>query len=200
MLHASIRVRMVDLVSRLSRADWIDAALAELIRGGPAAVRIEPLAAGLGATKGSFYHHFSTRDELLGAVLEVCEASGTRQVIDRVEAAAAEPLGQLQALAGEAFGSSTELAELEGALRAWAGHDATVQAAVARVDERRLSFVTELLCRQGLPRPVARTRSALLYRAMVGDFAWRAAGGTALSAQEIEEFVALSARPVALQR
>ena len=54
---------------RLSPQDWIDAALAAIAAGGLAAVAVEPLAARLGTTKGSFYWHFASRDALLKAAL-----------------------------------------------------------------------------------------------------------------------------------
>ena len=54
----------------LGADDWIDAATAVLVEDGVAAVAVEPLAARLGATKGSFYHHFPNRDALITAALE----------------------------------------------------------------------------------------------------------------------------------
>ena len=48
----------------LSAADWSEAALVALARGGLAAVAVEPLAKELGATKGSFDRHFADRNEL----------------------------------------------------------------------------------------------------------------------------------------
>jgi AcrR family transcriptional regulator len=50
---------------RLTRQDWIDAALEALETGGVPAVAVEPLASRLGVTKGSFYWHFKDRNELL---------------------------------------------------------------------------------------------------------------------------------------
>src|SRR5260370_1248821 len=54
---------------RLTRDDWITAALRAIADGGLAAVGVEPLAARLGATKGSFYWHFENRDALLEAAI-----------------------------------------------------------------------------------------------------------------------------------
>ena len=55
--------------SRLSRDSWIDAALELLLQSGPDAVAVQPIARRLGTTKGSFYWHFSSRDDLLRATL-----------------------------------------------------------------------------------------------------------------------------------
>ncbi|MFN7134821.1 MAG: TetR/AcrR family transcriptional regulator, partial [Myxococcales bacterium] len=71
---------------RLTREDWVEAALAALARGGVAAVAVEPLASELGATKGSFYWHFADRGELLKAVLERWVARDTDEVIAAMDA------------------------------------------------------------------------------------------------------------------
>ena len=74
--------------SRLSRDDWTAAALRALAAGGLAAVAIEPLAAALGATKGSGYWHFANRAALVSATLERWEHDNTAAVIAQVDSAA----------------------------------------------------------------------------------------------------------------
>ena len=54
-----------DQSERLSKHDWIVAALQEVGNGGVAQVRIEVLARVLGVTKGSFYHHLDAKDDLV---------------------------------------------------------------------------------------------------------------------------------------
>src|SRR5215213_5696405 len=69
----------------LTAADWTEAALAALARGGLSAVAVEPLAKELGATKGSFYWHFADRQALLEATLELWERRDTDQVIAAID-------------------------------------------------------------------------------------------------------------------
>ena len=57
----------------LSRADWLRAARLALLHHGRDGVRVEPLARALGVTKGSFYWHFTNRQDLLDALLEEWE-------------------------------------------------------------------------------------------------------------------------------
>ncbi|RYY87103.1 MAG: TetR/AcrR family transcriptional regulator, partial [Comamonadaceae bacterium] len=54
----------------LQRADWVRAGMRILARSGVDAVLIPPLATELGVTKGSFYWHFASRDELLLALVD----------------------------------------------------------------------------------------------------------------------------------
>jgi AcrR family transcriptional regulator len=67
---------------RLTPDDWAKAALEALARGGIDAVAVEPLAAELGATKGSFYWHFKNRDALVEAALRLWERRRTDAVIE----------------------------------------------------------------------------------------------------------------------
>src|SRR5438128_10889157 len=71
MFSLTIRTRMVNR-SRTG-ADWLKAARLALLHRGPDAVRVEPLARGLGVTKGSFYWHFKDRNALLEALLREWE-------------------------------------------------------------------------------------------------------------------------------
>ena len=54
-------------IRRLTRQDWIDAAINRLLKTGVDAVRVEPLADEIGVSRGSFYWHFKSRGELLEA-------------------------------------------------------------------------------------------------------------------------------------
>ena len=54
----------------LDRNAWLDAALDALYEEGEVGVRVEPLARRLGVTKGSFYHHFRDREELVAAMVD----------------------------------------------------------------------------------------------------------------------------------
>src|SRR5918998_6119560 len=84
--------------TRLSRKDWIEAALAAIAEGGVAAVAVEPLAARLGATKGSFYWHFANRDALLQAALAQWEEQTTTVVISEIKSGPDEPIDRLRRL------------------------------------------------------------------------------------------------------
>src|SRR5919198_3887166 len=83
---------------RLTRDDWADAALAAIADGGLAAVAVEPLAARLRTTKGSFYWHFANREALLEAALARWEDQTTTAVIGEIVNATDDPAGQLRRL------------------------------------------------------------------------------------------------------
>ena len=152
--------------TRLSRQDWVDAALEAIAEGGLAAVAVVPLAERLGATKGSFYWHFQSREALVEAALADWEQTHTSAVIAEINAASEDPREQLRLL----FKRVTELAardRIELALLATADHP-TVQPVLNRVTRRRIDFAAELFQRLGFPRADANRRALLAYSTYLG--------------------------------
>lgn len=182
-------------MQRLSAADWIDAAFDALCDAGVSGLRVEPLADRLGVTKGSFYWHFRNRQALFDAVLTVWEAIGTAQIIDEVEERAATPAARLRALGHRVFAVDPRGDAIESAIRAWASTDETAAAVVARVDERRLAFVRDLLIEAGVAPALAARRAGLVYRALIGEFVWRSTGGRPAEPDDIDDLVGLVLRP-----
>lgn len=153
---------------RLTAQDWVAAAVAAIARGGIAAVAVEPIAASLGATKGSFYWHFANRDALLEAALREWERTDTDEVITLVES---EPdvRRRLRLLLAVAIGGSGGRPgdRVELALQPTADHP-LVAPVLARVTARRLGYLTELFRALGFPPEQAQQRSLLAYTAYLG--------------------------------
>src|SRR5262245_46590032 len=82
----------------VSRHDWVRLGLRVLAESGIDAVRVEPLAARLGVTKGSFYWHFRDRPALHAAMLTEWRHSATHDILVQVEKAASSPADQLHDL------------------------------------------------------------------------------------------------------
>jgi AcrR family transcriptional regulator len=155
----------------LTAADWTEAALAALARGGLAAVAVEPIAKELGATKGSFYWHFADRNELLASALGLWESRDTDRVIGAITATD-DVVTRLRTLLHLAFasvsdGSAGPGGTVELALQASATHP-LVATTLRRVTKRRLAFLTQLYTELGLPPARARDRGLLAYTAFLG--------------------------------
>jgi AcrR family transcriptional regulator len=159
------------VAQRLSASDRAAAALEVIGQAGIAAAAVEPLAAQLGTTKGSFYWHFSDRNALIAAALDRWEARDTDLVIAAVERGgdATTRLRDLLRLAFTAAGGSTEpgTRSVELALQANASHP-LVAATLRRVTERRLAYLTTLFTELGLSPARARDRGLLAYSAFLG--------------------------------
>jgi AcrR family transcriptional regulator len=152
---------------QLSAADWVEAATRAIVEGGIGAVAIEPLAGRLGATKGSFYHHFANRDALIAAALEEWERSETEAVIARLELIPS-PAERLRAVMAAA------LADQRGGVRDAALLSAAthplVKPVVERVTRRRLGYIADAYAELGLARAEAGRRALLFYSSYLGLF------------------------------
>ena len=161
-VHASATTRR-----RLSRQDWINAALTAIAAGGLAAVAVEPLAQRLGASKGSFYWHFENRDALLTAALAQWEEQYTAAVTaENTMAAVADPVRRLRLLIRRV----TVLAETDSvyvALITTADHPA-VAPVLNRITEQRIDYTAALFRDIGFPDREARHRAPLAYSAHLG--------------------------------
>jgi AcrR family transcriptional regulator len=150
---------------RLSKQDWLTAALTALAEGGVSAVAVEPIAQRLGVTRGSFYWHFADRSALLREALEWWELQGTDAVIERV-AEIAEPRQRLRTLFRIAI-TEDPTSGLEPALVAHAD-DPVVAPVLHRVTQRRVAFLADGYAELGLSPAQARHQAAVAYAAYVG--------------------------------
>lgn len=149
---------------RLSREDWVGAALQMVGELGLDRLKIEPLATRLGTTKGSFYWHFKDRTALLEATLEHWETQATEAVIREVDREPdPERLAALLARVSRSHsGARAELAILASA------EDPQVRPIVQRVHRTRLKYLTERLTALGLPTERAAARAGVCYSAYLG--------------------------------
>jgi AcrR family transcriptional regulator len=152
---------------RLTRQDWLSAALGALARDGVAALRVEPLAKRLGVTKGSFYWHFADRSALLASVLAEWERRATDAVIVEVEAAGGDASARLALLFRITAAAD---GRLDRAVRAWAANDADAAAVQARVDARRLAYLETQFAALGFSAGEGAGRARLAYQSVIGGF------------------------------
>jgi AcrR family transcriptional regulator len=151
---------------RLTRDDWISAALDAIADGGLAAVGVEPLAARLGATKGSFYWHFENRDALIEAAIGRWETETTTDVVADITAARDGPASQFRRLVVSVI-ERAEQDRVGPALLASAAHPA-VAPALERVTAARLDLIAAVFRQLGFRPAETRRRALLAYSAYLG--------------------------------
>lgn len=139
------------------------AALEAFEEEGLAGVAVVPLAKALGVTRGSFYWHFDSRDELLQATMDLWEAEHSEGVLERI-ASVPDPHERLRML-GE---SATRKPPSIFMQLLKAGDDPVVGATVRRAAKRRVGFLAATYRECGLPAPVARRRALMAYAHYVG--------------------------------
>lgn len=162
---------MVKDTPRLSREDWILAGFRALTAGGVAALRVEPVARALDATKGSFYWHFADPADWHTAMLGYWEDAAYLRVIADL---AALPNGavRLHALTSRAVTGTRDPAHgglaAEPALREWARFAPDVAQTVSRVDQGRIAFLVTCLTDMQLGPTDAAVGARAIYAAYIG--------------------------------
>jgi AcrR family transcriptional regulator len=145
----------------LSRKDWIHAGQDLLREGGVPAVKLHALTSRLGVTTGSFYHHFAD----FSAYLEALAGDYSKAELEAAFAAVADeaPADRLRLL----FRLTTDwdIPPLDRAMRVWAATNPSAEAAVARMDQAFLEFLTSIFSELGLPDDDARLRALLAFSA-----------------------------------
>ena len=153
--------------ARLDRDAWLAGALELLREQGVDAVRVEPLSARLGVTKGSFYWHFRNRQDLLASLPAFWAERQTAPVLAHADATPGGPVDKLRAVA-EYLGRE-DPDRYDNAMRAWAQFDPDVAATVQAIDQRRIAFAAALFESVGLASEEAATRARLFYFFDVGS-------------------------------
>lgn len=125
---------------------WLEEGLKILATKGPASLSIESLTTVTGKTKGSFYHHFSSREKYVEQLLEYYEKTAIDEIID-VVSQEDNPRAQLKRLTKLSFQISRDL---ELVIRAWALYDPIVKTYQDRMDRRRLEQIRNLHTSSGL--------------------------------------------------
>jgi AcrR family transcriptional regulator len=155
---------------RLTREDWIRAALDALGEGGVAAVAVDRLTKIVGATRGSFYWHFKDRGELIAEALATWEREATDALIEEMREVA-DPVERLRV----GMVTATELEEEEhpDVRLLPSASDPVVGEVVKRVQRKRLDFLAQTFRDAGFPPAESRLRARLAYSLYLGWFQQR---------------------------
>ncbi|MER8874539.1 TetR/AcrR family transcriptional regulator [Mesorhizobium sp. M0814] len=143
-----------------------------LAERGANALKVRAMAAELNVSRGSFYWHFVDIADFRAQLLRSWRDWATDRIIRLLETEQAEP-DRLKTLLSRAFVEKHDpdrsVRSLDRAIRSWAGEDADVAAAVAAVDDRRVSYISNLLAAGGVEPQKAHDRAAFLYWAYLGQ-------------------------------
>ena len=155
----------------LTPESWIDAATEVLVDHGIDSVRVDVLARRLAVTRGSFYHHFRDREELLRRVLQAWREVTTEQLTHRLETASADAVAQLRDVISLPFRgrAAARAARIELAIRAWARRDAMARQVVDEGDASRIGYIAQIFSALGFAIGEARARAFLLYSYVVAE-------------------------------
>ncbi len=171
--------------STLSAADWEKAALDLIAEKGVSALAVEPLARRLGITKGSFYWHFASRNELLAQALRRWETRDREHLSRSLDSdqPAAQRLSEFIVRTSRQNRSH----QIHAALCAASDHP-LVSPVLERITRRRLEHLSRAFRELGLDEESARHRARLTYTSYVGYIQLQLRGMT--PERDSEEFEA----------
>lgn len=177
--------------NQLTPDDWVRAATDLLIHRSIDAVRVDVLAKNMEVTRGSFYWHFTDRDDLLKRVLLAWQEEQTEQIIARYRKQGVQPEDLIRELVELPFHGRAAMkgASVELAIRAWARRDEMARRVVDTVDAKRLTYLEECFANLGFPTAEVKSRAFLLYCYMQSESLFRNQGSTDEKAGR-REFVA----------
>ncbi|MGV0875373.1 TetR/AcrR family transcriptional regulator [Mycolicibacterium sp. XJ879] len=153
-------------VSRLSVDSWIEAGYTILAEEGIKALKLDRLCARVGATKGSFYWHFSDMASYRAALVK---AWGELRDEDRrffADASGMPPRARLSQMMASLV--TPRHWTLERAMREWARTDPAVAASVRASDQRVLDAVRQAFRDHGFDANEADLRANATFAAGIG--------------------------------
>ena len=154
---------------RVSKAEWLAAALDELERGGIDAVRVERLAKILKVAKSGFYWHFQDRRDLQRELLGYWLHEYTEVVSSNPQLLLGEPKARLEKIMKMI--QDHDLARYDLAFRAWAKHDEMAREIVQRVTKVRFDFIRQIFSEMGFEGDELDMRTHLFVGYHIGESA-----------------------------
>lgn len=155
---------------KVTRQDWLDAAMDVLISDGSDRVKILTLAERLGVSRSSFYWYFKDRDALLDALLEHWLATNTRAVVKAAET----PSRTITAAVCDVFKAFIDPARfsvrMDFAIRDWARRSGAVRRVMQASDGQRIGALAAMFARHGYGDTESLIRARVLYYMQIGYF------------------------------
>lgn len=156
--------------TKVTRQQWIDAALAALGTSPIDELKVLTLARSLDVSRSSFYWYFENHTALTDELVEIWERN-TASIVERAQRGAssivAACLGVFECWADRRLYH----AELDQAVREWGRRDGTIGAGVTRADAVRLEALVAMFRRHEFAPDDALVRARLLYHSQVGYYA-----------------------------
>ena len=153
---------------RLSPEDWIDAALNALVEEGIEGVRVDRLCRDLGVTKGSFYHHFESRDGLLEVLAAYWADIAPHQAVAVVDSFKGDAMKQLIEVAR--LVADLDIGRRDHAMRAWAAADQRAARSVQRADRKILGVLEKIMAGLGVPEDEIHPLTRVLFFTSLGAY------------------------------
>jgi len=149
-------------MARKTKQDWYAIAYSSLIESGVEAISAEKLATKLGVSRGSFYHHFGSRQGFHKALLENWLQLNTMRINELNQGKSATE--KLRGLKDFAWALPHKL---EVAIRAWSLYDEQAREYQIKTDHIRLAYLTDLF-EEKYNKTKAKKAAEVLFYSFIG--------------------------------
>lgn len=139
---SQIKDTLTERRRRVSKSDWLDAALDALKEGGIEAVRVERLAAKLQIAKSGFYYHFRDKEDLQQKLLDHWLALDGSPLLRERLLTSMEPKERLVIVAE--IVDEAQLSKFDAAIRQWARKNTKVRRIWRKEMGKRLDHIRSI--------------------------------------------------------
>lgn len=156
---------------KVTRQDWLDAAMDILVSDGVERVKVLTIGERLGVSRSSFYWYFKSRRHLLDALLDRWRKTNTAAIVRQSEAPA-ETIGEATLNVFRCFVDADLFdSRLDFAVRDWARRSPKVKETIDASDAARIEALKSMFCRFGYDETDALIRARVLYYMQIGYYA-----------------------------
>ena len=153
---------------KVTRDDWLRAALDVLINDGVDAVKIMNIGERLEVSRSSFYWYFKSRQELLDGLLDQWQRTNTAALVAQASASAETITAAVCNVFRCVVNPDLFDTRLDFAIRDWARKSGAVSRVLDQSDERRLQALIDMFKRFDYPDREATARAKILYFMQIG--------------------------------
>jgi len=145
-------------LAKKTKQDWFNIAYECLIESGVEAIAAEKLASKLGVSRGSFYHHFGSKQGFHRALLEDWFEKNTLRINQLNHGKPIED--KITSLTNFAWALPHKI---EVAIRAWALYDELAKEYQIKTDQIRINYLTELFAEKYSSEKAGEAAKVLFY-------------------------------------
>lgn len=157
--------------TKVTRDDWVRAALETLIADGVDSVKVLILADRLEVSRSSFYWYFKNRAALLDALLTHWQDTNTRGIVAQAAAPSTNAVQGVTNIFRCWIDERLFDPRLDFAVRDWSRRSERVRRELDAADDARVAAIAEMFRRHGVAEVEAFVRARVLYFMQIGYYA-----------------------------
>lgn len=153
-------------MKRVSKADWLNAALTILGAEGVEGIRVERIARHLGISKSGFYWHFTDREDLRKQIIDYWAHEYTEVITSNPEFRKGTPRQRLRRIMEMI--ADAELTRYDLDMKMWSRADPSIARRVRQIFRLRFDFSRDIFRAMGFEGEALEIRT----RMFIGYHAW----------------------------